>query len=798
MGFLAIGVVACVKLTSEWLTLGVNPPESKMPNHNIKTRYTVGYRGQRMITRFAAFTSRLTVALAMIFAIAACGGGGGSGGGFKGDSGGDSDVDTYYLATQLNDSDGNPTNTVSTNSPGSLQVRVTKNSQGGSPVPDVIVKASTDSGLLYPPSGSKLTNSEGVVTFRVEAGTGRGAGTIVVEVEDENGIIVQEKVNFQLGVDGLRLGNLVDGDFFDGEIGITPAGPISPGGEAILSLAIVDENGLPVGSAESISITSTCIETGKSSTSPANPIAVVQGRITVSYSPVDCSGVDQLTAEIIGEGAQAFGSVEVTPATANSLTFVSADPTLIVLKGTGGGPDRVESSTVTFRASDSAGAPLKGVDVEFNLTTDVGGLTLTPSSATSDADGNISTQVFSGDVATVVRVVATQVTGDTNVSAVSDVLTVSTGLPDQNSISLSVEKSFVVEEAMTVDGVTRQITVRMADKFNNPVPDGTAAVFTTEYGSIGSSCETVGGSCSVTWTSQAPRVPTLEENQDLVVSIYDQGYSCPSHSGTSGPCPDDLGMIRGGRSTILVTAIGEESFIDSNANGIYDEGEKWSNLTEAWIDHNENGFYDEATTSCINNSEQLKCKAGSEETFTDFNSNRAFDVNGDNPANGYPDQGQTAVYNGLLCPEEGDGVWCSRELLNVYASSILILSADPNWDIRLYRGRSPVSSTSWNDGTYTAYISDVFNNRPPAGSTVALEASGSCEITGKESFEVPNSTAYGAFAVSFSQGGVGDEAGEVTITLTPLDGGPDYSVSYPCTPEPEPEPVDPNDLTVGG
>jgi hypothetical protein len=37
----------------------------------------------------------------------------------------------------------------------------------------------------------------------------------------------------------------------------------------------------------------------------------------------------------------------------------------------------------------------------------------------------------------------------------------------------------------------------MADKVNNPVPDGTVAFFTTEYGAIGDSCEKVGGACTV-------------------------------------------------------------------------------------------------------------------------------------------------------------------------------------------------------------------------------------------------------------------------------------------------------------
>ena len=452
---------------------------------------------------------------------------------------------------------------------------------------------------------------------------------------------------------------------------------------------------------------------------------------------------------------------------------------------------------------DGNAQPLEGVDIAFSLTTDVGGLSFSPKTGTTGADGTVSTVVSSGDVATVVRVVATADAGELGeVSAVSDVLTVSTGLPDQNSISLSVDGNFVVEEGMTKDGVTRTLTVRMADKFNNPVPDGTAAVFTTEYGAIQPSCETVGGQCSVIWNSQAPRIPTLDENQELVVTINDAGYSCPSHSGASGPCPDDLGSIRGGRSTILVTAIGEESFIDSNANGVYDRGERFANLSEAFLDINENGFYDAATTSCRNSPNSLTCKAGSEEIFTDFNSNGVFDANGDDELNGYPDEGVEAVYNGLLCPQEGDGVYCSRELLNVNDSAVLILSTDPNWDIALYRGRTPASSTTYNGGTYTAYVSDLFNSKPTGGSTVNIEASGDCEITGKDSFEVPNTTAPGAFVVSFSQGGIGEESGEVTITLSPNGGGPEYSESWPCTPEPEPvdpEACDPNvELCAGG
>jgi len=759
-----------------------------------------------MITRFATFTSQLAVALTMMLAIAACGGGGGGGGsdgGFLGPGGGGSG-DTLFLTVELKDSDGNPTNTVSASSPATLQVAVTENGSRGRAVPDVIVRASTDSGLLFPSSGSKLTNSEGLVTFRVEADDTRGAGTITVSVTDENGNNVQETVNFQLGQEGLRLGYLLGGDFFDAEIGIAPGGVISAGGQAVLSLALVDEQGNLVGSAESIRITSACLSAGTATLDPANPIAVATGQVSVTYTANGCEGNDALTAEIIGDGAMAFGDIEVASPSANSLTFASATPRLIVLRGTGGGGQRVEKSQVVFRTVGADSQPVSGVEVNFGLTTDIGGLSINPTTAFSNDAGEVTTVVSSGDVATVVRVTATSDAGNGSgeVSAVSDVLTVSTGLPDQNSISLSVEKSFVVEEAFTVDGVTRNLTVRMADKFNNPVPDGTAAVFTTEYGSIQPACETNGGACTVVWTSQAPRLPTLDDNQDRVLTINDNGYSCPSHTATRGPCPDDLGMIRGGRSTVLVTAIGEESFIDANGNGVFDRKEAnnglFSNLTEAFLDVNENGRYDPATEFCKQNKGSLTCKAGREDLFADFNSNGAFDANGDDPDNGYPDEGVDAIYNGLLCPHKGniaapdfnpDG-WCSRELVNVRDTAVLILSADPNWDIGLFRGRSQAINGTSGGITYDVYVSDIFNNKPTAGSTVNVSAGGVCEIDGESRFEVPNTTAPGAFAFSFTQGGTveydscsdpfPDLNDILTITLTPQDGGPDYSETFVC------------------
>ena len=740
-----------------------------------------------MITRFASLSGRLLVAFAFLFTVTACGGGGGGGCSFVPDQNGS---DSYFLAVSLVDANGNATNSVATGAPTTVQVKVTKNGKNGKAVADAVVNIDTTAGTILPASGTALTDTSGIATFRIQVDADtKGAGTITAEADSDTGTFTGT-LNFQIGSSGLRLGYLDANDnFIDNEINIQPGTLLASQAIAQLSLVVLNEDGELETGSQSVTFDSGCLASGQATLEPANPVTTGDGKISASYVAAGCSGNDQITASLIGSTAQAFGTVTVASAQANGFTFVDAEPTTIVLRGTGGGPDRVESSTVTFLVVDSNNAPLRGVEVDFTLTTYVGGLSLSPATAISDSDGMVKTNVLSGDIPTVVRVIASASAGDGSgqvVSTVSDVLTVSTGLPDQNSISLGVEGSFVVEDGFTVNGVSRTLTVTMADSFNNPVPNGTAAVFTTEYGTIDPSCQTGvsngerasgtpgPGECSVVWTSGAPRYPTLT-GTEYVRTIFSPGYNCPSLNNSSGPCPDDLGYTRGGRSTVIVEGVGNESFVDRNGNGIMDEAEKdlFANLSEAWRDDNEDGIYNPATNTCKGDgADSRQCIAGQEETFTDFNSNGKFDKN-NNPA----------IFNGLQCPPEGDGVWCSRELVNVRSSTVLILSDPSNWYIDLYLGANPVSGTTWSKGPYTVYISDQYNNKPPAGSTVEIAASGDCEIVfPSENTDVNNTTAPGAYSVDLQTGGEGT-SGTLEITLTPTDSAP-YTKSFNCIAKP--------------
>ncbi len=688
-----------------------------------------------MIIRGDILPGRLAALFVFILALTACGGGGGGGdAGFLPNNNGNSSV-----RMTLFDPNGVPTNTVTTSSPGTLQVKV--GNRAG-----VVVAAAANIGVLFPASGTALTDANGIATFQIEAGDVKGAGTITATATTNNGDVTGE-LTFQVGQSGLRLGYFDDlGTFIENQIKIEPGNTLSAGGNAQLSVAILDPNGELVTTVEDVRFSSGCIAAEQSIINPPDAAASVNGVSSTLYTASGCSGLDEITASLVGASAQAFGTLNISAPETTAITFESAEPTLIVLKGTGG-ENRDETAEVVFTVVDGSGLPLQGVPVDFSLTTFVGGLELSSDTTLSGGDGQVRVTVSAGDVATVVRVIASTTGSNGEVIAtVSDLITVTTGLPDQNSISLSVGAcdaggTFVVDAALNVDGLCRRLTVRMADKFNNPVVDGTAAVFTTELGAIVGSCTTVGGNCSVDWTSQQPRFPTLTGTSFVQTIDFDADYNCPSHNVAGGPCPVDLGFTRGGRSQILVHAIGEESFIDANGNGIMDEEERdlFANLAEAHIDHNEDNVFTPEDPFCQLNPETPRCIAGQEEIFIDFDNDELYDFN-DNPP----------LFNGFLCPPKGDGLWCSRDLVHVRDDAVVIMNNDPNWFFLFVNRFGNQITQAVNGQPVTFYISDIFNNPPSGGSTITVSATESCIIVGPTDFEAPNTTAPGAWGITFT------------------------------------------------
>jgi hypothetical protein len=392
-------------------------------------------------------------------------------------------------------------------------------------------------------------------------GGGGGGGTTVVRMGSGFGASFQQGV-LQLGVSTL-----------------------SAGGTTGVSASFVTATGNLFTEAVDVTFNSPCV--GQGLATITTPVNTTTGIANTNYVASGCNGGDVITATatVNGTTLTATGTVTVSPPSVGSIQFISATPTNIGLRGTGGA-GRAESSTVVFRVVDSTGGPVPNVDVTFALNTLVGDLRVSPAAplvARTNFDGRVQATVTSGTIATTVRVAAT--VAGTGISTQSDQLTITTGIPDQDSVSLSV--GTFNTDSWAFDGVVVPVNIRLSDRFNNPVPDGTAVTFTAEGAQIGSQCLTADGACSVNWTSQNPRPPD-------------------------------------GAVTILATATGEESFVDINGNGTFNAGDSFDDIGEPFRDDNEDGIRQ------------------TNEPFLDFGGANTATPNGSH-------DGPNGLFNGLLC-----------------------------------------------------------------------------------------------------------------------------------------------------
>lgn len=195
----------------------------------------------------------------------------------------------------------------------------------------------------------------------------------------------------------------------------------------------------------------------------------------------------------------------LVPAAINFVSAVPADKS-IVIKGAGGN-GRTESALLTFMVVDKMNVAVPGVTVNFT-TINTKPVVLTSAVGVTDAAGKVVATVNSGVDPTTVRVTAT-IQG-TAISVISDTVTVTTGQPTQERMTLAREKVNV--EGINYAGETNKITAFMADESGGVVANGTQIVFTTDSGAIvgdggtndTARCLTTNGACSVVWRSQNP------------------------------------------------------------------------------------------------------------------------------------------------------------------------------------------------------------------------------------------------------------------------------------------------------
>lgn len=611
---------------------------------------------------------------------------------------------------------------------------------------------------------SALTNENGVAEATITAPQDNlGVSNATAQVS-LNGVTFTEVLKFEVieqdaTAVNLRLGYINgSGDFIDGEIfsettdsdGDTT---INAGASMGVSVAIVDDSGQLYSGPVVVSFTSECATDGLaelSTTATAN-----NGRASATFKDLSCAtggdNSDQIVATITSGSVDVNATLDIniTAEPINSIQFVSASPESIVIKGTGG-VGNSEESTLTFLVTGANGNPLPNRTVTFELNNTSGGLSLTSNSATTLADGQASVIVSSGTTSTTVRVTASTTEGGQTFFTQSDLLTVSTGIPDQNSITLALET--INPEAFNIAGVEVPVTAFLADSFNNPVVDGTQVSFTTEGGSIESGCRTTNGSCTVTWRSQEP-------------------FISEDH-----------------RVTILATAQGQEYFVDVNGDNVYDDGDGDSmaatlsdsvlnpifsgfgrlspqssgflDLPSAWRDDNENYQYDSGETVIPQND-------GEE---------------------GY--QAADGEYNGPLCNASN----CSNTRSTNIRKAVVLIMASTGSNYRLrnddtgeviasnYEAETGSTTSIAKDSfvEFTVDVADTAFQIMPAGTILSVSATVG-ELRGETSHTFANSVGttdpdgYGGTTLAFNianNSAADDPAspGELTITITTPSG----------------------------
>jgi hypothetical protein len=389
-------------------------------------------------------------------------------------------------------------------------------------------------------STTALTDATGSATVALfpAANAKTGADTVSATAT-VSGAAVESSTGFQLTATDVAIADFSSPSVAAGT-------KLSAYGQADLTLTLSGAaNGTPV----SLSLNSLCVGKGKASLTPLTA-TTTNGKATFTYKDLGCGATeaaDTLQAAVTGSLANKSLSINLASPSVSSVTFSSATPEIIYLKGSG----LTETSQVIFQVRDLAGNPLPNQDVTLEATTLAGGLTIdggaVPVVKKSDSGGNVTIRVNSGTVPTPMRVKAT-LGGAGGIATVSSSLSIAVGLPSQLNFSLSQETRNI--EGYNIDGTKNAYNIIASDRLGNPVSPGTAINFVSEGGQVVATAQTgiVNGSAraSVNFLSSEPRPVN-------------------------------------GRVTVLAYALGEESFLDANGNNVYDPGEAFQDLGSPFL-----------------------------------------------------------------------------------------------------------------------------------------------------------------------------------------------------------------------
>ena len=486
--------------------------------------------------------------------------------------------------------------------------------------------------------------------------------------------------------------------------------------------------------------------------SPATTTTNASGIASVSFTATDAAGTTPSTlgcgGKTVDVSASAVGAddvaggISITAAPATNLSFVvPTDRTKarIYLANSGG----LTQTSVQFLLINSREEPLPNQDVLVSLKTANGGLpkatfgTVTnvdQVTLTTDASGKVTVPVFSGSVPTNV-VVNAALASNTAIKTDSSVIAIASGRPAQARVSLARGQAAI--RGFNFNGSETTITMSLADRQGNPVPDGTVVNFVTEGGvMIPPTCVTGGvagnSQCTVNIRTQNPRPP-------------------------------------GGLVSILAYAAGEEDFVDTNFNNVYDCGESYTDLVTAYRDDTDTGGGDIVPSWGVRNA------------FLDGQ----FSV---------PRSASTSICGTGTQPSTraGDGVW---GVADVRGQTVIVFSTDrseivnPTW----ISARDPQWSNADITTKLRVFIQDLNERSVPTGSPISVlvidnspklpsdgavtgPVTGTCKLVSQSHTAVPDSLNPLALILDLKECVAGDQ---VSVTVTTQAAAQTFTFTVP-------------------
>lgn len=305
----------------------------------------------------------------------------------------------------------------------------------------------------------------------------------------------------------IALGSGEGSSFIEGQLK-TEIANLPPRGTTSLSVAIVnaaDGNNLINDRDIEVSFRSGCLTNGTATIN--SPIVTGSGIAKTTYTANGCTPTDTVTAFITGTQATASVVLSIDGSEADQILSNEPEFTSIAPAGSGS-MARPSESEVSFQVVDQAGDPVPNVNVKFRISGDTATpsvpVSIDPTEATSNSNGEVSTLVIAGSDSTVVRVIAGIETANGSLSETqSPPIAINSTIPVETGLTLAA--SNFIPDAQFTAGITVDFSVFATDKNGQNVRGNTTVNFTTTGGSITPECQlNEDGTCTVIWRSQDP------------------------------------------------------------------------------------------------------------------------------------------------------------------------------------------------------------------------------------------------------------------------------------------------------